>query len=166
MNNLKLIHSIYYYVIVFFAVAAIAVSSVALTRRVLIDSFFPDIANNSSYYYSEMDCEGMYQEENYTREGSSKLQARRMIEEDRKKCEESREREEENAKKRVNIDRQETYLSSFLTIFVAGIVLFIHYRYVNPNRTKTELKKESEVIEKDKPEIDSQPEDKNNNKES
>jgi len=142
MSTPSLIHSIYYYVVVFVCVIAIAISSISLLQRTAIDLFFPDLANNS-YYYTKPSI-GCAEEVQYRYTGlkmdssvSSSYQAdnQTLI----TQCEADRRQQEEAQAKQLRIDKQSTYLYSSLSLFVALMILTVHYVFLRPG--KKELKK-------------------------
>jgi len=152
MSPSSLIHSIYYYVVVFVCVIAIAISSISLLQRTAIDLFFPDLANNS-YYYTKPSI-GCAEEIQYKYEGfkQDSTTSSSSYQPDNQalitQCEADRKQQEEAQAKQLRIDKQSTYLYSTLSLFVSFVILAIHYVFLRPGKKELNKALLKEVLKK------------------
>ncbi len=115
MSANKLIHNIYFYIIMIGCVIAFSVSTIAIIRQILVDTIFTDL-RDTNYSYIVETCPT-------NNEGDKKID-----------CDEWKKQQEENQKKNINLDRQNTYLTSTLTIVVSSIVFAIHFIKLRPKK--------------------------------
>lgn len=126
----RIVHALYYYVIMVLSVITISVTSFILLRRILIDTVFPELriddytfeATRESLRFSYPECEVDSSEYNSD------------------KCDEIVEREnnkiQNESDERYARTRAEQYLYSILWLIIAGVVVSVHVGFFRPNSLK------------------------------